>query len=144
MYLTKLTDREKKKIIAEYVDCQNFRQVARKHNRSVNTIIRVVRADENLEQKVTEKKEENTKDILQYMESKKKDTQRVLDKLLRGIEVKADEIDEDTDLKSLATAYGIVLDKQLKIVEMLRGVANNEQLTKVQELLSKLDEEAKK
>lgn len=142
----KLTDKQKKGIIADYIECGNYSEVARKWNKNPSTIKRLCDSgyDKNLQKKAKEKHEENTKDILEYMDSKKEDTQRVLGKLLHGIEVKADELDMLTDIKGLATAYGIILDKQLKILELQRGTANNEQLNKVQELLSKLDEEAKR
>lgn len=141
---TKLTDKEKKKIIADYVECGNYREVARINNRSYETIRRIVNSDETISKKMTQKSEENTKDIIEYMDSKKSDTQRVLTKLLHGIEVKADELDMLTDIKGLATAYGIILDKQLKILELQRGMGNSDQLSKVEELLTKLDEEAKR
>lgn len=141
---TKLTDKEKKKIIADYVECGNYREVARINNRSYETIRRIVNGDETISKKMTQKSEENTKDIIEYMDSKKSDTQRVLNKLLHGIEVKADELDMFTDIKGLATAYGIILDKQLKILELQRGMGSSDQLSKVEELLTKLDEEAKR
>ena len=140
--MTKLTDKEKKKIIADYVECGNYREVARINNRSYETIRRIVNSEETISKKMTQKSEENTKDIIEYMNSKKNDTQRVLTKLLHGIEVKADELDMLTDIKGLATAYGIILDKQLKILELQRGMANNDQLSKVEELITKLDKEA--
>lgn len=141
--MTKLTDIQKKLIIADYLECQNYSEVARKHKRSVPTIKSVVLADEQTLKKLKEKKEQNTKDIIEYMQEKTEDTQRVLNKLLKGMEVRADELDKFSDLKGLATAYGIIMDKQLKILELQRGMGNVEQLSKVQELLSKLDEEAK-
>jgi len=141
---TKLTDKERKQIVADYIECGNYSEVARKWNKADNTIRRIVNGDKNFAKKVEQKSEENTKDIIEYMDSKKSDTQRVLTKLLHGIEVKADELDMLTDIKGLATAYGIILDKQLKILELQRGVGSSDQLSKVEELLTKLDEEAKR
>ena len=40
-----LTDREKKKIIADYAECGNYSQVARKHKVSFDTVKRVVISD---------------------------------------------------------------------------------------------------
>lgn len=140
----RVSDKRRQKIVADYIETENYSEVARRNNVSDKTVAKVISETPDIVEKLEEKKKENTKDILQYMEDKKYDVQRVLNKLLRGIEVKAEDINiEKTDLKSLATAYGIVLDKQLKLVELLRGVANNEQLDKVKELLDKLDNEAK-
>lgn len=142
--MTKLTDKEKKQIIAEYVDCQNFREVARLHNKSVNTIRNVVYADKDIEKKLTQKSNENTKDILTYMDEQSLRIQEVLNSLLAGIEKKAVKLTDKDSIKDLATAYGIILDKQYRSIELQRGTASNEQLSKVQELINKLDDEAKR
>jgi len=144
MFLTKLTDKEKKKIIADYIDCQNYREVGRKHNRSYETIRRVVNNDKTISKKLTEKKQENTLDTLEYIMSLKEKKQRILNKLLNAIEEKAtdkeNKIKQNT--KDLATAYGIILDKDMKILELQRGSSANPQLAKVDELLAKITEEA--
>ena len=62
--------------------------------------------------------------------------------MVKAIEEKADNIDMFTNIKDLATAYGIILDKELKVLEMQRGNANNEELNKVKELLSKISDGA--
>lgn len=142
--MTKLTDKEKKLIIADYVNCQNYREVARKHKRSVNTIRNVCNQSKTLEQKLTQKKEENTKDIITYMEEKNSDIQRTLNSLLAGIEKMAFKINDKSSVRDFAMAYGIILDKQFRIIELARGTASNEQISKVEELLTKLDEEARR
>lgn len=142
--MTKLTDKQKKQIIADYVDCQNYSEVARKHKRSVPTIKNVVLADDDTLNKLKQKKEENSKDILQYMEEKSQDIQRVLNSLLKGIEIKSIDLTDKDSIRDLSTAYGIILDKQFRYLELQRGMGNNEQLNKVEQLLSKLEEEAKR
>lgn len=150
MYLTKsvkphFTDQQIKKMRADYIETQNLRETARRNNCSPDTIKRYIEQDDQFEQKLTQKLEQNSKDFLSYMESKNEDIQRVLDKLLHGIEVRAEELDEKgASLKDLAMAFGIVMDKRLKMVELSRGNANNEQITKVRELLDKLEDEANK
>ena len=148
MYLTKsvkphLTDREKKKIIADYIETGQLRETARRNNCSPYTAKKVLDENEDVKQKLTEKKEQNTKDFLQFMQDKNDEIQSLLAELLKGMKIKAKELD-DTDIKGLSTAFGIVMDKQLKMVEMCRGNANNEQITKVRELLDKLEDEANK
>ena len=44
--MVKFTDLDKKNIIADYVECQNYSEVARKWNASVNAIKNIVLADE--------------------------------------------------------------------------------------------------
>lgn len=51
-----LTDREKKKIIADYAECGNYSQVARKHKVSFDTVKRVVISDPETVKKAEQKK----------------------------------------------------------------------------------------
>ena len=57
----RLTDKEKKEIIAYYIECQNLRETARKFNREPSTIKRVLEKDtktqQEIKQKATQKKE---------------------------------------------------------------------------------------
>ena len=80
---------------------------------------------------------------MQFLISQYSDKQRVLKKLLKSIEEKSEDADTNT-LKELATAYGIILDKELKIIEMQRGNGSREDLMKVEELLEKIKDEAYK
>ena len=140
----KLSDTKRKLIIADYMQTGNMHQTARNQKVGVATVSKLINQhtkSDVWEQIETMKKENASKDIIEYMENKKNDTQRVLDKLLKGIEVKAEDFDK-MDLKGLATAYGVILDKQLKILELQRGTGTTEQINKVQELLDKLDKEA--
>ena len=76
------------------------------------------------------------------MQTQHESKKRILDKILKAIEKKVDNIDMFTNIKDLATAYGIILDKELKFIEMQRGSANNEDLNKVKELLIKIQDGA--
>ena len=78
------------------------------------------------------------------MQTQHETKKRILDKILKAIEEKSDNIDMFTNIKDLATAYGIILDKELKFIEIRRGNANKEDLQKVEELLTKIKEEAYK
>ena len=143
---TKLTDKQKKKIIADYIDNQNYCETARMNNVNESTVRRIVK-DENyidITKKSEEKKQENTQSTLEYMQTQHETKKRILDKILNAIETKADNIDMFTNIKDLATAYGIILDKELKVLELRRGEANKEDLKKVEDLLSKINEEAYK
>ena len=141
--MAKLTDKQKKKIIADYVETQNYSETARRNNVSDVTVKDVVTKNETTLKKLEQKKQENTQSTIEYMQTQHESKKRILDKILKAIEEKADNIDMFTNIKDLATAYGIILDKELKFMEMQRGNANNEELNKVRELLTKISDGAK-
>ena len=113
----KLNDLDKKKIVEAYVECQNYSEVARTFNISDSTVKRIVQSNGELTKKVEQKKEENTKNVLAEMSKRSQKKIAILDKLLDGIDKKASNIDAFTNVKDLATAYGILIDKDLKIAE---------------------------
>ena len=140
--MAKLTDKQKKKIIADYVETQNYSEVARMNDVSDVTVKDIVTKDETTLKKLEQKKEENTQSTIEYMQTQHETKKRILDKILVAIENKADDLDMFTNIKDLATAYGIILDKELKVLELQRGNANSKELSKVEELLTKLENEA--
>ena len=143
--MAKLTDKQKKKIIADYVENQNYRETARENNVSDTTVKRFVTSNAEVLEKIAQKKEENTQTTLEYMETQHDTKKRILDKLLIAIEKKADKVDDMfTNIRDLATAYGILLDKELKVLELKKNTANSEDLKKVEELLAKIKEDAYK
>ena len=113
----KLNDLDKKKIIEAYVECQNYSEVAKKFNVSDTTVKTIVKKDNETLKKFEQKKEENTKNVLSEMSKRSQKKIKILDKLLDGIDKKASNIDAFTNVKDLATAYGILIDKDLKISE---------------------------
>lgn len=139
----KLNDKQKKRIVADYYENQNYSLTARTNGVSVDTVCRLVKKDENYVQKLKQKKEENTLSTLEYMQTQHETKKRILDKILKGIEIKAEDVDMFTNIKDLATAYGIILDKELKLLELRRNSSNNEDLNKVRELLSKIEDGVK-
>ena len=66
-----LTDRQKKKIIADYAELGSYRAVARKHKISDGTVKRICERDPETTQNIAQKKNENTADILAFMDGKK-------------------------------------------------------------------------
>ena len=107
--VAKLTDKQRKKIIAESVNGSSIRALAAKYGVSTTTIQRTLKSDNDLKQKVAQKKAENTASILAFMDSKKNDVCGLIDKLLTAMG------DEDklaaATVNQLATAMGIVIDK---------------------------------
>ena len=143
MARTKLTDKQKKKIVADYIETQNYKQTGIKNNVDTETVRRVVKEDKEFAKKLERKKEENTQTTLEYMDKQHETKKRILDKLLKGIELKADDIDMFTNVKDLATAYGIIIDKELKALELKqKRETSEEDLQKVKDILVTIKEVA--
>lgn len=113
----KLNDLDKKNIVKAYVECQNYSEVARKFKIGVTTVRKIVNNDNESVKKCQQKKEENMQNVLAEMSKRSQKKIQILDKLLEGIDKKASNIDAFTNVKDLATAYGILIDKDLKIAE---------------------------
>lgn len=123
--MAKLTDKQKKKIIADYVENQNYSETARMNNISDKTVKRIIDAEKDVVEKVEKKKQENTQTTIEYMQTQHETKKRILDKILKAIEEKTDNIDMFTNVKDLATAYGIILDKELKVLEIQKQQTDN-------------------
>lgn len=80
----KLTDRQRKHIIAEYVAGDgkvSIRVLAKKYGVSPTTISKILRDKESV-QKCTDKKKENEKSMLEFLGSRTKKAQGLIDKIL--------------------------------------------------------------
>ena len=133
--MAKLTDKQKKKIIADYVENQNYCETARMNNVSDVTVKDIVSKDKSTLEKLEQKKQENTQSTIEYMQTQHESKKRILDKILKAIEEKADNVDMFTNIKDLATAYGIILDKELKVLELNKKNDNSEDLEKVKDIM---------
>jgi transposase-like protein len=105
----RLTDRQKKRIIADYISGESKRAIARKYNISDTTVARIVNGNNEILQKVAQKKESNTADMIAYMESK-------VGKVKEAINLYMDILTDPEKLKEcsasqIATVMGIVIDK---------------------------------
>lgn len=104
-----LTDKQKKEIIADYVEMGSYYAVAKKHKTTADTVKRWVLKDEETFKKTKDKKEENTADILAHMEAKKEVVNQIIDKYLLAL------LDEEKIKKAtpsqLTTALGTLIDK---------------------------------
>lgn len=123
-----LTDRQIKKIIADYVETGNYSAVARKHGVSVFTVKKHVLDSPETTQKLMQKKEQNTLDILAYMDSKNASIKAFADYVL---DVRLDP-GKNTDelggvsLPQLVTVFGVVIDKALKAKECSAKIKTDE------------------
>lgn len=129
----RLTDKQIKKIVADYAEQENYSAVARMNNVSRNTVKSVILTNGEIAAKCQQKKEENTVDMFAYMDSRKKQAQSVIDIYLAAL-ADPDKLNEAT-LSQIATALGIIVDKFTK-----GAIANNseiEDLTPLAEMLKK-------
>lgn len=144
-----LTDKDKKKIIADYINNQNFSETARMNGVNKSTVKRLIDSDydKDLQQKATEKKEENTKDILEYMDSIYDKQKNVIDLSLNALEKKLQDPDMFTNVKDIATVYGVIFDKALKYKEIKQKENENKtreenEINNAKEIIFKIREVA--
>ena len=67
----RLTDKQKKKIVADYLECESYNATAKKNGVCGQTVRRVVEESQGFTENLKRKKDENTADIIAYMESKR-------------------------------------------------------------------------
>ena len=123
----RLTDRQKKKILADYVQTNNYCATAKINGVSATTVKNLVRANADIVEKCEQKKEENMRDVLAWMDARKDTACGVLDKLLTAMS--NDEIIGKSTIRQIATAFGVVIDK------FMLSQGDSEALTKARELL---------
>lgn len=105
----RLTDRQKKKIIADYVELQSYNAVAKKNNVTHQTVKRVVTASPEFTKIAQQKKEENTADVLAYMDEHK---DLVCSFIGKGLEMLNDPKKlAAANLSQITTAMGTLIDK---------------------------------
>lgn len=105
----RLTDKQRKQIIADRVDGMSIRQLADKYKVSTTTIQRVIKENPEVTQIVTQKKEENTADILAFMDGKKQDVCAIISLYLEYLQ-DLNKLDR-ASIQSIATSLGIIIDK---------------------------------
>ena len=113
-----LTDKQRKEIIASYIECENYSEVARKFDVADNTVRDIVLKDEEIAKKLEQKHRENTDEVLEAMKKRSKRKIQLIDKIFDAMDGKLEKIDMFTNIKDLATAYGIIMDKELKVEEL--------------------------
>jgi len=108
----RLTDKQKKKIIADYVQLGSYNAAAKANGVADSTVKRIVLSDPEMQRKAEQKKEQNTQDMLAFMDSRKDVAQNVIDQYLKAL-ADPEKLEEAT-LSQIATALGIVVDKFMK------------------------------
>lgn len=105
----RLTDKQRKKIIADYIELGSFNAVAKLHGVSRQTVKTICDSDRQTGQKLQCKKEQNTADLLEHMEQKRDKVCSIMDKYLDAL------LDDEKIAKAtpaqLTTALGTLIDK---------------------------------
>ena len=107
---SRLTDRQKKKIIADYLESESYNATAKKNGVSKDTVRRIIIAakDDGFAKKAQRKKEENTADILAYMESKR---QQICELIDVGLNILPEKMMLAKSPVEITTALGTLIDK---------------------------------
>ncbi len=105
----RLTDKQKKKIIADYVQLGSYNATAKANGVSLNTVKKLVQGNAEIARLCNQKKEQNTADILDYMDSQRQDVCHVLGICLG--ELKNPERYKKTPPQQIATTMAILIDK---------------------------------
>ena len=140
MARNKLTDKQKKKIVADYIQTQNYSETARINKVNEKTVRRIIKEQnhDEMKKKAEQKKEENTQDILEYMNSIKEKQKRIIDLSLQALEEKLEKPDMFTNVKDIATVYGVIFDKALKYKEIQIKSKENEEAEKKNGIIDEL------
>lgn len=115
----RLTDRQRKKIVADYLELGSYNATANRNGVSNHTVKRVVLEVPDLSKKVKQKKAENTADILAYMESQRGLVCEIIGK---GLAILNDEekLREATP-SQITTALGTLIDKWALKGQLISG-----------------------
>ena len=105
----RLTDKKKKKIIADYVQLGSYNATAKVNGVSLNTVKKIVQGNADIAEMCNEKKEQNTVDILAYMESQKGIVCEILEKGLAALN--SPEKLAEASPSQITTALGTLIDK---------------------------------
>lgn len=118
----RLTDKQKKKIIADYVQLGSYNAVSKINGVSATTVKNIIKAqDDDFWEKCERKKEENTVDIMTYMESQKRIVCEIISKGLTALN--DPEKLATANPSQITTALGTLIDKWA----MVNGTGAKEQ-----------------
>lgn len=134
----RLTDKQKKLIVADYAEMENYSAVARKHHVARSTVKRLIEGSPDVAEMTNIKKAENTADMLAYMDQKKGQAQTVIDLCLEFLQNKKKF--ERASIQQIATVMAIVVDKFTAFREM----SEEKQDKRLEEIAKQLEEYGKK
>lgn len=134
----RLTDKQKKKIIADYLETESYNATAKKNGVCGQTVRRVVEESHGITENLKRKKEENTADILAYMESQRKVVCEIIGKGLAELN-KPEKLAIATPAQ-ITTALGTLIDKWTAISGGAADAAKEDDLSRsLREMARELD-----
>ena len=134
----RLTDKQKKKIVADYLELGSYNAVSKIHGVSRQTVKNIVISDTDFRRKLQQKKEENTADILAYMESKRGVVCEIIEKGLAALNSE-DKLAEASPAQ-ITTALGTLIDKWSAVSGAPADTAKEDELSKsLRELAEELE-----
>lgn len=124
-----LTDLERQKIVADYIQCENFCETARRNGVCDNTVRKIVAETSGIEEKLEQKRAENAKTVERYMAE---NAERVCSIIDSGLALIQERLAECTPVQA-ATIMGILIDKHKGTsgthqVEMSKGMSLSDKL----------------
>lgn len=124
----RLTDKQKKEIVADYVELGSYNAVSKIHSVSATTVKNIVLKNADIVEKCEHKKEQNTADILSYMESKRDIVCEILGK---GLSILNDEEKlREASPAQITTAMGTLIDKWAMISGGPSDTAKEDELSR--------------
>lgn len=134
----RLTDRQKKKILADYVQLGSYNATAKINGVSATTVKNIALANADFVEKCERKKEENTTDILAYMESQKNVVCEIIGKGLAALNA-PEKLAEATP-SQITTALGTLIDKWAMVSGSPADTAKDDALSQsLRELAEELE-----
>lgn len=124
----RITDRKKKKIVADYLELGSYNAVAKLNGVCGQTVRRIVEESPNFTEKLEQKKAENTADIIAYMESKRGVVCEIIEKGLAALN-SAEKL-ADASPAQITTALGTLIDKWATVSGAPADTAKEDDLSK--------------
>lgn len=133
----RLTDKQKKKIVADYARLESYNAAAKLNGVSDTTVKRIVTEMGDFAEKVIQKKEQNTADILEYME---KQREKVCEIISVGLGVLPERLQNAKTASEVTTALGTLIDKWTAISGGIADVREEDALSRsLKELAGELE-----
>ncbi len=120
----RLTDKQKKKILADYTELESYSATAKANGVSKDTVRRLVASCSDFARKAQDKKDENTADIIAYMESKRNIVCEILGKGLEALN--SPEKLAEASPAQITTALGTLIDKWVSLKDSKEETAQSE------------------
>lgn len=111
----RLTDIQKKKIVADYLETQSVNTAAKRNGVSWDSAKKAIEEAGDIEKKLEEKKQQNTADILAYMENRKGQICEIIQKGLDVLNTPGKL--EEASPAQITTMIGTLLDKAVQYTQ---------------------------